>query len=244
MRTNGRNLIGAVLLATLAMTTWAQEPPPARPAEQEAASEEGDQEAGPPQAQDLKAREKILEEELAKTLSGNFPGTPLGEVLLFLGDLLRTPVLVDATADLEAPVSVRFEQAPMRQALEEIARAAGLELKAWRGFLVMGRRDQPLPTQIPRDKDAARKRLAAKLISMGCEETPVSDVVAVLQDVTGTPVHVPDDVAELPVTLTVEGVPLSDVIDALAAITGCGWRVNADGEPELFRLRAKKKGRR
>lgn len=180
---------------------------------------------------------KVLDRMEKQTLNLNFPNTPFAQVLAFLGDILGCKVTASPSIDAGAiTVSCRLSGATLRDALDALAFAAG-DL-AWTvedgnirfeesgesepaaavetAVLIGTARRQAAvggPARVTADKMATQK------VSLSFEETPLSQCLDFLRDVTNLSLVVASDVDtdEVAVTVRLKDIPLQNALKLMLA---------------------------
>lgn len=174
--------------------------------------------------------DKALAKRLESTpVTLNFDQTPLADVAAFLGDLSQVSVVVAPGVDADQPITAKLEGVSLKDALKLIA-SSGKDLQArpWCGVLWIGPKGQRLPAmpEVP----AAGK--LAKKVTLHFDETPLDEVLAFLQDVSGLKLTLtPAAQAKLKgatVTLAVRDMPAIRALTLIGALHRLSCQVEGD----------------
>lgn len=177
-----------------------------------------------------------IERALDRKVSFEFNNTPLSEALQFLQTLTRTSVVVDPRmprAKGRTAVTLKVSDVPLRDAVERILSPVGLAWAVRNEALYIHEKGAP-ETEVARPKlsKVLEDRLAKK-VTFEFVETPLTEAVRFLGQLSGVTIDLPNAVAHkkghTPITLKVTNMPLRLAIDWILRLGDCTYEQRGDG---------------
>ncbi|MCO5166058.1 MAG: hypothetical protein M9894_06785 [Planctomycetes bacterium] len=172
-----------------------------------------------------------------RRLSLELSGTPLAEVLDFLGEVTSLDVVVAADAQRrvdDAAVRLRLRDVSLGQALTLVTHLHGLTWRAEGGSLQVERRRPrervvaPAVPGGPLSKQEVEARLAAP-VTLRVDDGTLFDLAAQVEARSGLRVRLENAGKDDIVSLHLEGVPLREALDIVCDVQGARWTVEEGG---------------
>lgn len=178
----------------------------------------------------------MIERKLDRKVSFEFVSTPMSEVLQFLQVLTRANVMADPRIPKKkrmVPVTLKVTDLLLRDALERVLTPIGLEFSVRMGVLFISERGAPdREGGSPELSKSLEARLARK-VSFEFAETPLSEVVRLIERLGGVTIELPDSVAErrgaTPITLKVTNVRAGLAIEWILQLADLGYEQRGEG---------------
>jgi type II secretory pathway component GspD/PulD (secretin) len=199
----------------------AQEAPKDAPKETQEAPKEAPKEAQEAPKDPNVGIKKRLDEQKVNL---NLDSTSLQDAFEVMSDLMETPILVDASAAKavsKGKVTMTLTDILAKNALELIETNANLEHHVWHGIVLVTKKGTKLTEPEIKPTEGLKKALPKKRITANFNETPLSEVVPFLNDLTGEKFTVlaKVDAEKVMVSFKVRDVTLGDMVAILCRVT-------------------------
>ncbi len=184
-----------------------------------------------------KSPDDAVREGLGKKITLNFPETAFGEGLIFIQDITGINVVVDPAVDATQAISLRLKDITVQNALELMVEQVGdCTYEVWRGTLFFTSKKSPKPAPPPPAlTDDAKKIAEEKRLTLNFPETPLEDVVAFLQDITGVNFVLGKGLEERTVSFRVKDVTVGAALDIICRVAGL--EIERAGDANVFKAR-------
>lgn len=217
-----RPIVGPLLVLLALAPASAQQKPPPPPAPATASPTDDPEEA---------ARAEI-EAGLDRRLSVRFDATPLEEVVAFVQEVTGLNVALDPEAAVDHPVTLALEDVTLRAVLDQALAGSGVQMRVWSGALVLTRRGKDLGDPPRPGADAAGLAAASRKVTLRFPETPLTEALEFVRDVSGLEVQVDAGAQrraeQALVRLRLRDLTLAQALTLITHLHGLTWR--PDGE--------------